>query len=91
MLVLYTSEQLRSIASSDIVLQCTIEPPTSIHVFIDGSQTLSTLGVKYAKKQTGYWVSCIGIPEYRGSKMEAQMTLGHFDLVHRRIILHRHH
>lgn len=44
---------------------------------------------KICKKQTGYWVSCTGIPEYRGSKMEAQMTLGHFYLVHRRIILQR--
>lgn len=29
-----------------------------------------------------YWVSCIKILDYRGSKLEAQMTLGHFYLVH---------
>lgn len=38
----------------------------------------------YKKKKTRqvYWVSCIKILDYRGSKLEAQMTLGHFYLVH---------
>lgn len=36
----HTSEQQRS-----------IEPPVRVHVFIDGSQTLSTLGVNMQKKQ----------------------------------------
>lgn len=46
---------------------------------------VSTLGVKYAKKRKKrqvYWVSCIRILDYRGSKLEAQMTLGHVYLVH---------
>lgn len=86
----YTSEQQRPVASCR-ALQGSIELPIWSHVFIDGSQTLSTLGVKYAKKQTGFWVSCIRIPEHRGSELEAQMTLGHFYLVHHRIILHQRH
>lgn len=46
---------------------------------------ISTLGVKYLrKKRQVYWVSCIRILDYRGSKLEAQMTLGHFYLVHHR-------
>lgn len=32
--------------------------------------------------KTGHWVSCIRILEYRGSKLEAQMTLGHVYSVH---------
>lgn len=46
---------------------------------------ISTLGVKYAKQKTKkliHRVSCIRILDYKGSKLEAQMTLGHFYLVH---------
>lgn len=32
--------------------------------------------------KTGHWVSCIRILDYRGSKLEAQMTLGHVYSVH---------
>lgn len=58
-------------------------PKTQL-VFSDGLQTLSTLGVKYSKKKKRqvYWVSCIRILDYGGSKLEAQMTLGQFYLVH---------
>lgn len=54
----YTSEQQPSAASSH-VLQRSTQPPIWIHVFIDGSQTLSTLGVKYAKNKqvTGFHAS----------------------------------
>lgn len=38
--------------------------------------------VKKKIKRQVYWVSCIRILDYRGSELEAQMTLGHFYLVH---------
>lgn len=37
---------------------------------------------KEKKKRQVYWVSCIRILDYGGSKLEAQMTLGQFYLVH---------
>lgn len=46
------------------------------------SQTLSTLGEEKNKRKQFYWVSCIRILKERGSKLEARITLGHFDPVH---------
>lgn len=37
---------------------------------------------KKKRERQIYWVSCIRILDYTGSKLEAQMTLGHFYLVH---------
>lgn len=70
--------------SFDRTVQQTISLPIQISSFQWWFTDISTLGVKYARKRKRqvYWVSCIRILDYRGSKLEAQMTLGHVYLVH---------
>lgn len=82
----HTSEQQRS-----------VEPPIRVHVFIDGSQTLSTLGVNMQKKQTNKQTKQITGFHASGSQNTEDLNWKHkwlwgiTVLVHHRIILHQCH